>query len=168
MDAESAFVTSIEYEKKIRDIYRSALSVIESETGRTIFGTLADDEQSHVDFLEYSLSELKKGGRIDLEKLKTTLPPLEIIEKNAEKMSEKIPEHVYGDVKRLLNSALEIEVETSAFYKRMTVEIAEPFQSVFHKFLKIEEGHIEAVQIELDYASNNGFWFNFMETDLED
>jgi hypothetical protein len=27
---------------------------------------------------------------------------------------------------------------------------------------------VEVVQIELDFASNNGYWFNFMETDMED
>jgi len=168
MNPEDAFVTSLEYERKIRDIYRSALDIIKEDTGRVIFQTLADDEQSHVDFLKYSLEELKDGHEIDLARLKTALPPTEMLEQKAAGLKKKIPEKVYGDVKRILNSALEIEIETSQFYKQVMDQTEEPVKSIFRKFLEIENGHIDAVQIELDYASGSGFWFNFMEIDLED
>ena len=73
-----------------------------------------------------------------------------------------------GNVKRLLNSALSIEVETSAFYRDALGKTEGDIHKIFTKLLEIEERHVEAVQMELDQASKNGFWFNFMEIDLED
>jgi len=83
-------------------------------------------------------------------------------------MSERIPEQTLGNVKRLLNSALSIEVETSTFYREALEKTDGDIKKIFAKFLEIENRHVEAVQVELDYATKSGFWFNFMEIDLEE
>ena len=41
-------------------------------------------------------------------------------------------------------------------------------KEIFKKFVTIEQRHEKIVQIELDHASNNGHWFDFMETDMEE
>ena len=38
----------------------------------------------------------------------------------------------------------------------------------FARFLEIEENHIAAVQAELDYITNTGYWFDFKEFDMEE
>ena len=71
------------------------------------------------------------------------------------------------DEKRMLSKALQVEVETSAFYRRMVAEMEGAAREMFARFLEIEDGHIAAVQAELDFISHNGFWFDFQEFDME-
>lgn len=168
MNSIEIFTTALQYEEKIRDMYRSADSIIDDERGKAIFRALADDEQSHVDFLLYSLAQLKANGTIEADKLTTAIPSLELIESSIEKMKAKIPERMLGDLKRVLNSALLLEQETSAFYRDAAGKTEGEISKIFEKFLEIEERHVDVVQIELDHASHNGVWFNFMEIDLED
>ena len=71
------------------------------------------------------------------------------------------------DEKRMLSKALQVEVETSAFYRDMVAQMEGDARVMFARFLEIEDGNIAAVQAELDYISNTGFWFDFQEFDME-
>lgn len=167
MDSIGIFTTAIEYEEKIRDLYQSADSIVDDERGKTIFRTLADDEQSHVDFLLYSLEQLRAQETIDMARLKTAIPARAEIDANIEKLKARIPDRMLGDIKKVLNSALKMEKETSAFYRDARDKTEGPIREILEKFLEIEERHVDVVQIELDHALHNGMWFNFMEVDLE-
>lgn len=168
MNSEEIFVSAIVYEKKIRDLYLSADEIIDDERGINIFKALAQDEQSHVDFLEYSLDVLKQQGQIDIKRLNSSIPPKELFQDKIEKMKKEIPVQLLGNVKRILNSALKLEIETSEFYENACKKTEGPIREIFEKFLAIERRHEDIVQIELDHASNSGHWFNFMEMDMED
>jgi len=167
MNSEEVFVSALDYEKKVRDLYLSADKIIDDERGSNIFKALAEDEQSHVDFLEYSLDVLKQQGQIDIEKLNSSIPPKELFESKIEEMKKEIPTQLLGNVKRILNSALKLEIETSEFYESACEKTEGPIRKIFEKFLTIERRHEDIVQIELDHASNSGYWFNFMEIDME-
>ncbi len=167
MDSIEIFTTALRYEIKIRDLYREAESIVDDERGKAIFGALADDEQSHVDFLEYSLEQLKANNTVDPKRLQTNIPAKIDIETNIEKMKAQIPEQMLGDIKMVLNSALKMEIETSSFYRDARDKSEGKIREILERFLEIEEGHVDVVQIELDHATNNGIWFNFMEIDLE-
>jgi rubrerythrin len=168
MNSEQIFIDALEYEKRIRDMYFQAMDNIDDRRGKALFKTLGDDEQSHVDFLEYSLATLKAGDVIEIDRLKTAIPSKKRITAHVAAMTERIPQQMLGDIKRLLNSALSVEVETSAFYRDALGKTEGDIQKIFTKLLEIEDRHVEAVQMELDCASKNGFWFNFMEVSLED
>ena len=71
------------------------------------------------------------------------------------------------DEKQMLSKALKAEIETSNFYRQMVAELADEGQKMFARFLEIEEGHINAVQAELDYLSHTGYWLDFKEFDME-
>ena len=167
MDSISIFTTALEYEKKIRDLYLEAAVKIDDERGKGIFNGLAEDEQSHVDFLNYSLEQLRADNVIDVNLLQTAIPARKVIDKNIEKMKAEIPERMLGDIKTVLNSALKLEKETSAFYKESRDKSEGAIKEVLNKFYEIEERHVDVVQIEMDHAIQNGMWFNFMEMDLE-
>jgi len=168
MSSEQIFIDALEYEHRIRDMYFEAVDKVDDQRGKDLFKALGEDEQSHVDFLEYSLASLKSGDTIDLNRLQSTIPAKDRIASHVSSMTDRIPEQMLGNIKRLLNSALSIEVETSDFYREAAAQTSGDIQAVFKKFLEIEERHVEAVQVELDYATKSGFWFNFMEVDLED
>ena len=168
MSSEEIFATAIDYEKKIHKFYLEAMDIIDDKKGQSFFKELAEDELSHVDFLEYSLDQLKNSNEINLDKLKSSLPSREKIETQIEKIKKEIPEKMLGDFKRVLTSALKLELETSSYYKEAYSKAAGPIKSVLKKFYEIEQNHVDLVQFELDMASNNGYWLDYMEIDMED
>jgi len=168
MDSIAIFTTAVEYEKKIRDLYTSAISIIDDERGKAIFKTLAAEEQSHIDFLEHSIETLKGSGTISLEQLKTSVPDTDTIQKNIDAMKMKIPEHMLGDIKEVLRSALRLEIETTEYYQQSFAKTEGIIQSVMGKFVEIEQRHTDVVRFELDNASKNGFWYEFPEKDMEE
>jgi len=167
MDSIGIFTQALEFEKKIRDLYRSAESTVDDERGKAIFKGLAVDEQSHVDFLEAGLEILKKDGDIDPTGLTTTIPDVESHRAQIEKMKTRIPERMLGDIKAVLSSALKMEQETTDFYKDAAAKTEGTVRRIMEKFIEIEQRHTDVVRIELDHASNNGFWFDFMEVSME-
>lgn len=167
MDSLQIFTTALQHEEKIRDLYRTAEKTIDDDRGKAIFRALANDEQSHVDFLRYSMDRLRGQLSIDLDRLVTAIPARPEIEEKLAKMRAKIPERMLGDIKTVLGSALKLEKETSAFYRNARDQSEGEIRMVFDKFVTIEDRHVDVVQIELDHALHNGMWFNFMEVDLE-
>jgi len=168
MDSSKIFLTAIQYEEKVRDLYLSAVDIVDDERGKALFKALADDEQSHIEFLNYSLDTLKAEGTIEIEKLSTPIPSRETLSSQIETMKAKIPEKMLGDVKRVLNSALQMEIETSAYYKDASEKVEGKIKEILEKFVEIEDRHVDVVQIELDYAMKSGHWFNFMEVSMEE
>ncbi len=167
MDSIEIFTTALKYEEKIRDLYYTAANTVDDERGKSIFRALADDEQSHVDFLHYSLEQLRANNVIDATRLQTAIPAADLIESNIDKMKAEIPETILGDIKVALNSALKLEKETSAFYRDAMDKTEGAIKDILTKFLEIEDRHVDVVQFEIDHAMNNGMWFNFMEVNLE-
>lgn len=167
MDSITIFTTALKFEEKIRDLYYLAVDTIDDARGKAIFKSLGDDEQSHVDFLHYSLEQLRENKTIDAQKLQTVIPAMDLINANIEKMKANIPQQMLGNIKTVLNNALKLEKETSEFYRNAREEAEGPIKEILTTFLEIEERHVDVVQIEIDHASSSGMWFNFMEMDLE-
>ncbi|MFT5698541.1 MAG: rubrerythrin [Desulforhopalus sp.] len=167
MDSVEIFTTALQYEEKIRDLYLTAARTIDDERGKSIFKALADDEQSHVDFLLYSLEQFRTNNTIDADRLQSAIPASDIINANIEKMKADIPEKMLGDIKIALNSALRLEKETSAYYLDARDKTEGVIRDILNKFYEIEQRHVDVVQIEIDHATKNGMWFDFMEIDLE-
>jgi len=167
MKLEEAIQTAIEYEEKIRDLYQEACREVNDPTGRRIFQTLADDEQYHLEYLEKRLAEWKETGQIQGEVLKSAVPSKESLRTQMGTLKEHMAKEDRKDEKRMLSKALQVEVETSNFYDRMVRQLPEEGKKLFTMFLEMENRHIDAVQAELDYLSNTGFWLGFKEFDME-
>ncbi len=60
-----------------------------------------------------------------------------------------------------------IDVKTSRFCKEAFEESEGLIRSILEKFYEIEQNHVDLVQFELDMASNNGYWLDYMEIDME-
>ncbi len=167
MQLEEALVTAISYEEKIRDVYRESAKAVSDPLGRKLLEALGDDEQRHVDYLTDRLEIWRKTGRLQVEKLKSAIPPRKIIEKEAKKHAGTLPENPHGDEKQILSRALQVELETSDFYRKMVSEIPGEARDLFAGFLEIEDRHIAAVENELDYYSRTGYWMGIKEFDME-
>ncbi|MBU0987913.1 MAG: hypothetical protein KKH68_11750 [Proteobacteria bacterium] len=167
MTLEEAIKTAIEYEIRVRDLYYEAAAKVSDAVGKRIFQALGDDEQHHVDYLMSRLDIWQKTGKLKLEKLESTIPSRETIARSVGKLQERLAKDDRKDEKQMLSKALRTEVETSDFYQKMVDEMSGEGRQMFARFLEIEEGHITAVQIELDYLTKTGYWFDFKEFDME-
>jgi len=164
---EEAITNAIDYETRIRDLYREAVQGTADPKGRQIFQALADDEQRHIDYLEAKRTQWYGEGRITVESLTSLIPAPEWLAANLEGLKQQMSREDRSDEKRMLSKALQVEVETSAFYRQLVEQMEGDARAMFARFLEIEDGHIAAVQAELDYISHTGFWFDFQEFDME-
>ena len=167
MTIEEAIKTAIEYEIKIRDVYREAAAAVDDDAGKRIFDTLGNDEQRHIDYLEYKLDQFQKTGAIDTGRLESAIPDSESIAREAEKIKSLATRDFLGIKQQMLSKALKAEIETSEFYQKMVDELPAEARPLFERFLEIENNHIKAVEFELDYMSKTGYWFDFKEFDME-
>ena len=167
MTIEEAIKTAIEYEVRIRDIYREATAAVDDEVGKRIFETLCKDEQHHIDYLQHKLKQLQDTGTIVPERLNSAIPSQEIVEREAEKVKSLVAKDFLGIRRQMLSKALKVEIETSNFYQKMVNELTVEGRTLFERFLEIENNHIKAVQFELDYLSKTGYWFDIKEFDME-
>ena len=92
MEMENAIQTAIDYETKIRDIYRDAAKNVHDPEGKRFFKMMGDDEQYHLDYLMERLRLWRESGKLSAEKLKSAVPSKEIIQKE----TDKIRAHMQG------------------------------------------------------------------------
>ena len=168
MEIEEAIQTAITYETRICAMYRHAAEQISDPAGRRTLEMLGADEQRHVDYLNDRLAVWRKEGRLSVEKLESALPSAAALKTGTAKVAGHVPETRRREASYLLNQALKMEIETSAFYEKMVAELPGAGRDLFARFIEIEANHVAAVQFELDYVLKTGYWFNIKEFDLEE
>jgi len=167
MNIEEAIKTAIEYETRVRNLYVQAMAKAVDPAGKKVFKTLAKDEQEHLNYLNDRMDHWNKTGKLDEPHLATIIPSKKKIEDGIKKVDEGIVREGRDTELELLKKALEAEVETSNFYKKMVSELPAEGQKMFSRFVEIEEGHLAIVQAELNLLSGTGFWYDFSEINLE-
>lgn len=167
MTMEEAIKTAIEYEAKVRDVYQDAVEGATDPVGRRIFRLLADEEERHLDYLQDKLDEWTRTGEITAERLETIIPSKEVIGEGISKLETRMTDEDRGSGLQMLSKALDVEVKTGNFYKKMIEELPPEGKQLFRRFVEIEEGHLAIVQAEIDYLNRSGYWFDFREFDLE-
>lgn len=162
---EKAIKDAIEYESKVRNVYKEFEMQATDSVGKRVLKVLAEEEQHHLDYLENRLQEWQNTSKITPERLETVVPSKEIIESEVGKLKEKMqgPTRSSDAELQMLKKALQVEIETSEFYRRMVEELPEEGRQLFARFVEIEEGHRAIVQAEIDYLTGSGYWFDFRE-----
>jgi rubrerythrin len=171
MNLEEAIKTAIDYETKVRDVYFEAESQTTSPKGKKVFNILKSEEQRHLEYLEHCLSEWQSAGELTIKKLDTIIPSVDKIKTEVTKLRTTLApgkiDKKYSDIElQMLKKALEVEIETSEFYKKMVRELPENDRQLFSRFIEIEEGHKTIVQAEIDSLTGLGYWFDMPEFNL--
>jgi rubrerythrin len=171
MNLEEAIKTAIEYETKVRGVYQTAEETATNPIGKRVFNTLVKEEQRHLDYLESRLEEWENSGEVTLDVLDTVIPSSTSIQTEVDKLKDKLDikerDKKYTDVElQMLKKALEVENETSEFYKQMVLDLPDPEKQLFKRFVEIEEGHKAIVQAEIDSVTGMGYWFDMPEFNL--
>ena len=170
MDLSEAIRTALEYEGRVHKTYQDAMAAAVSDAGKRVFKTLCDEEMGHIKYLRSRLDEWENSGKITVAKLSTAIPTKAAINEGVKKLQAKIGSEVsskHDAELQFLKKALDVEVETSNFYKEMVRTLDSDGRTMFERFVEIEEGHQAIVQAELDMVSGSGFWFDTMEFNLE-
>jgi rubrerythrin len=167
MNIEEAIKTAIQYEKKVVQVYEEAAGSSHDETGKKIFAALVKEEQQHVDYLESRLTEWKATGRVTAGSLGTVVPSRERIDEGIRTLQSRVARKAPEAEMRLLKRALDVEVETSAFYGRVVKELPPEGRALFERFVEIEQGHQAIVQAEMNAVAGNGYWFDIAEISME-
>jgi rubrerythrin len=170
MNLEEAISTAIEYEARVHKTYRDALDTAETDLAKRVFNTLCNEEQEHVKYLRDRLREWRETGEINLDEINSVLVPKALIEEGVEKLKDSLSEvGTRGHDSELasLRKALDVERETSTFYREMVATLDADGKRLFERFVEIEEGHLALVQAEIDCVTGSGFWFDTAEFSLE-
>jgi rubrerythrin len=167
VNLKEAITTSIEFETQVSKLYRDAMEKSADPVGKRIFGVLAEEELKHLNYLESRLDELRRTGAITSEDLDTALPSEQMIREGIGMLETRMTPKDKGSELQMLGKALEVERDTTEFYRRMARELSDEGQKMFARFVEIEEGHLAIVQAEIDYLNRAGYWFDIKEFDME-
>jgi len=168
MDVREALTVAIDYEHRVRDHYARGRDIILDTRGKSVFDTLAREEQGHVDYLESRLAEWHRNGKVERPELPTILPTVEFVTAAAKRFEQghgdALPVQAELD---LLKVALELEKQASGFYGELVRTLPPADRTLFSRFLEIEQAHVLIVQAEIDALAGHGHWFDFQEFRLE-
>lgn len=167
MNIEEAIQTAIQYEKRVVQVYEEAARSSQDETGKKIFAALVKEEQQHVAYLESRLGEWNTTGHVTAASLGTVVPSRERIDEGILTLQGRVAVKAPEAEMRLLKRALDVEVETSAFYARIVRELPSEGRLLFERFVEIEQGHQAIVQAEMNAVAGNGYWFDMPEISME-
>lgn len=170
MKLDEAIKAALEYEGRVYKTYLEAKEQATDEIGRRVFGVLCNEEKSHLAYLRERLEEWEKDGTITVAELGTSIPTRASIAQSIDSLGDKVAAGDTGKHDKeleLLRRALEVETETSNFYREMARTLDGKGQQLFARFVEIEEGHQAIVQAEIDCLSGSGFWFDTPEFSLE-
>jgi rubrerythrin len=167
MTIEEAITTAIQFEKRVVQVYEEAARRSEDEIGRKIYAAFVKEEEGHVVYLVSRLNEWKATGQVKAGPLGTAMPSRERIDEGIRKLESRVARKAPEAEMRLLKRALDIEVETSAFYVRVVQELPPQHRALFERFVEIERGHQTIVQAEMNAVAGNGYWFDIPEIRME-
>jgi rubrerythrin len=167
MTVEEAIKTAIQYEKRVVQVYEEAARASQDEIGRKIYAAFVKEEEEHVVYLVSRLNEWKSTGQVTAAALGTVVPSRDRIEGGIKKLENQVVRKAPEAETRLLKRALDIEVETSAFYARVVKELPPEHRALFERFVEIEQGHQAIVQAEMNALAGNGYWFDVPEISME-
>lgn len=170
MKLEQAITTALEYEGRVHRTYSEAAENAEDDVAKRVFSTLRDEEAEHIKYLRERLDEWRSTGTVTVAELDTVLVSKAEIEAGAATLRERLEgggRQIRGTEFESLKKALDVEVETSSFYKKMVASLDGDERRLFERFVEIEEGHVAIVQAEMDMVSGTGFWFDTAEFSLE-
>jgi len=157
---KDAILTAIQMEKDGYDFYSKAAAQTNSEMGRTIFESLANDEQRHLDVFQKMFEE--KVGKsewndlVNSSKKYANIPVFPTNLKEAPGMDEESTEI---DALRL---AMDSEREAIDYYSDIKEKLKdEDLRNVINEIIEQEKNHFSLLENEFNHINSTGYWFEF-------
>ena len=161
MDLETALLSAIAFEYRVRDHYVESARRVTDPRGQRVFTTLAREEQGHADYLAITLAHWKANGTLPLDEFSERQPGADWIRDAAVRITARnLPMAASHELPELacLKQALVLERQTSAFYMDLVNGLEPGQRMVFARFLDIEDGHAAMLQSEIEALEGAGNW----------
>lgn len=157
---KDAILTAIQMEKDGYSFYTKAAALTNSKMGRTIFESLAEDEQRHLDvfqkMFEDKVSKSEWNDLIDSSKKYTKIPIFPTDLKNSLGMN--------SDSNELdaLGMAMDSEKEAIDYYSKIKENLEEQeVKNVIDEIIEQEKNHYSLLEKEFNHINSTGYWFEF-------
>ena len=167
MDVIEVLKTGMSTELWGMRFYQQAVARTADETGKAVFKTLVQEEQSHLEIICGQYAAVTSGkGCVSLEQARemaSTVDPLSIFPE-AQAAEELIPASFSDE--QALQMAMDFEQRGFDTYTKAAAEAEEGDVKAMWTFLaKAEDKHFAFLQETLEYLTTNGVWF-FDEQEL--
>jgi rubrerythrin len=158
MDVKDAIKTAIQMEKDGYAFYKKAAVQTSSEMGRSIFKSLADDEQLHLDVFQ-KMFEDKVGKNewadlVDSSKKYVNLP---IFPKDLKEVDGVNPDTNELDALRM---GMDSEKEAIDYYMKIKENSRDnEIKEIIDKIIEQENNHYLILEQEFDHLNKTGYWY---------
>lgn len=157
-DIKDAIKTAIQMEKDGFSFYKTAAVQTESEAGRDIFESLAQDEEVHLDVFQKMFEE--KIGRDEWDDLVNSskkYQDIPIFPKDLKSVEGTNPDVNDIDAIRM---AMDSEKEAIDYYTEMWTTITDDeVKKIIDKIIEQEKNHYFLLQQEFDHLDCTGAWY---------
>ena len=159
-NVKDAIKTAIQMEKDGYDFYSKAAAQTNSEMGRTIFESLASDEQRHLyvfqKMFEEKVSTSEWDDLVNSSKKYTKIPVFPTDLKGASGMD------VDSSEIDALRFAMDSEKEAIDYYNEIKGNLDdEELINIINEIIEQEKNHFSLLENEFHHINSTGYWFEF-------
>lgn len=159
-NVKDAILTAIQMEKDGYAFYTKAAAQTRSDMGRTIFESLAADEQRHLDvfqkMFEEKIGQSEWNDLINSSKKYANIPIFPTDFKEAPGMD---PDSTEIDALRI---AMDSEKEAIEYYNNIKEKLDnQELKNVINEIIEQEKNHYSLLEKEFNHINTTGYWFEF-------
>jgi rubrerythrin len=159
-NVKDAILTAIQMEKDGYSFYMKAAAQTNSDMGRSIFESLASDEQQHLDvfqkMFEDKVSQSEWNDLVDSSKKYAKIPIFPTDLKDAPGMDTDSTEL------DALRMAMDSEKEAIEYYDKIKERLDDKdIQNVIDEIIEQEKNHYSLLEKEFNHINSTGYWFEF-------
>jgi rubrerythrin len=159
-NVKDAILTAIQMEKDGYAFYTKAAAQTQSDMGRTIFESLAADEQRHLDvfqkMFEEKVEESEWNDLVNSSKKYAKIPIFPTDLKDAPGMD---PDSTEIDALRM---AMDAEKEAIEYYNEIKEKLQdEGLKNIINEIIEQEKNHYNLLEKEFHHINSTGYWFEF-------
>jgi rubrerythrin len=159
-NVKDAILTAIQMEKDGYSFYIKAAAQTDSDMGKTIFESLAEDEQRHLDvfqkMFEDKVSQTEWNDLVDSSKKYTTIPIFPTDLSDAPGMDAESTEL------DALRMAMDAEKEAIEYYAKIKENLEDQdVKNVINEIIEQEKNHYSLLENEFNHINSTGYWFEF-------
>ena len=159
-NVKDAILTAIQMEKDGYSFYIKAASQTESDMGKTIFESLAQDEQRHLDvfqkMFEDKVSQDEWNDLVDSSKKYAKIPIFPTDLNDAPGMDAESTEL------DALRMAMDAEKEAIEYYGNIRDKLGDQdTKNVIGEIIEQEKNHYSLLEKEFNHINSTGYWFEF-------
>ena len=156
---KDAIKIAIQMEKDGYSFYKKAAAQTQNEMGRSIFESLAEDEQMHLDVFQKmfneTVSESEWGNLVNSSQKYQNIP---IFPKDLKSIEGVQPDTNELDALRM---AMDSENEAIDYYTEIRACLTDDsVKKIIDQIIEQEKSHYFLLQQEFDHLSTTGYWYD--------